>query len=35
VINDEDIRIEHYNGEKKLEAPIIQKHKNYNPEYPF
>ena len=35
VINDDEIDIEYYNGEIRLEAPIIQRHKNYNPEYMF
>lgn len=36
ILNDEEIHIEYYNWEIKLEdAPIIQKPKNYNPDYPF
>lgn len=34
-INNDEIYIEHYKWETKLEAPIVQKYKNYNPEYPF
>jgi hypothetical protein len=36
IIDEENIEIEHYKWETKLqEAPIIQKPKNYNPDYMF
>lgn len=34
-VEDWIFKIEYFNGEEKIEAPIIQKHKNYNPEYPY
>lgn len=34
-IDNDNIELEYYQWESKLESPIIQKHKNYNSEYPY
>jgi len=35
IISDNEILIEYYRWETQLEKPIIQRPKNYNPEYPY
>lgn len=34
-LSNDEIEIVHFDWEKQLETPVIQKHRNYNPEYPY